>query len=599
MTRMHRIFIAVFSWLCAAPLAVAAEPTTAPDVEQILSTAPNAASYGKHLSLLTEEPHMAGTERNHALAEYVRDRFREYGLDEVNFHEFPALLSYGKSAALAIRTPVDQTLDLREDAYPADKDSRLYDDPANVAFHGYAPSGKVRAKVVYANGGSPEDFQLLDRMGIDLKGKIVLMRYSDPYSYRGYKVFEAERRGAAGTLIYSDPAEDGFKRGAVYPDGPWGPESHIQWGAILYDWLGQGEPFTFHWKHQLDGRWVEGPQRDKQLPRIPSMPLNARNAAAILKQMGGPEAPKDWQGGLPLTYRIGPGPVTLEMDVQNEERIGTLRSVIGVIRGREEPDKLVILGNHLDAWIYGAVDPSSGTAALLETARAFGEALKQGQRPRRTIVFAVWDGEEPLLGGSTQWTLKNAELLRRNAVTYINVDTGVTGGEFTGGATPALAEFLRNVTKAVPDPVTGKKPLFEAWASRFEDRVPEVETIVGATDYTAFQEYVGVSCIDMYFDGPVWRVPLDVRRLLPPEHGGRPGLCHRRWARTALGRPGLAARRCASAADALLGLRTRGGGLHRGRRGACGHRQAAQAHGGACGGRALGSVGDAIRTTPR
>ncbi len=501
MIRTHCLVLSVFSWLCTVPQAMAAEPITAPDVERILSAAPNSASYGKHLLYLTEEPHMAGTERNHALAEYVRDRFREYGLDEVSFHEFPALLSFPKSAALAIRGPLDQTFDLREDPYPADKDSRLYDDPAQVAFHGYAPSGKVRAEVVYANGGSPEDFQVLDRMGIDLKGKIVLMRYSNPYSYRGYKVYEAERRGAAGTIIYSDPAEDGFLQGPVYPEGPWGTESHIQWGAIIYDWFGQGEPFTFHWKQQPDGGWVEGRERDKQLPRIPSMPLNARNAAAILKQLGGPKAPKDWQGGLPLTYRIGPGPVTLDMDVQNEERVGKLRSVIAVIRGREEPDKMVILGNHLDAWSYGAVDPSSGTAALLETARAFGEALKQGHRPRRTLVFAVWDGEEPLLGGSTQWALDNAESLRSGAVTYINVDSAVQGGEFTGGATPALADFLREVTKSVPDPITGK-PLYEAWASRFENQVPNVATIVGATDYTAFQEYLGVSCIDMYFDGP-------------------------------------------------------------------------------------------------
>jgi len=493
MTRTHRLAITAISCLCTAPNAAA-------DVERILSAAPSSTSYGKHLLLLTEEPHMAGSARNHALAEYVRDRFREYGLDEVTYHEFPALLSFPRSAALAIRTPVQQKFDLREDSHPADKDSRLYDDASQVAFHGYAASGKVRAEVVYANGGSPEDFQVLDRMGIDLKGKIVLMRYSNPYSYRGYKVYEAERRGAAGTIIYSDPAEDGFLRGTVYPDGPWGPESNTQWGAIIYDWLGQGEPFTFHWIQQPGGGWVEGPQRDKQLPRIPSMPLNARNAAAVLSNLGGPEAPKDWQGGLPLTYRIGPGPVTLDMDVQNEERVGKLRSVIGVIRGREEPDKMVILGNHLDAWSYGAVDPSSGTAALLETARAFGEALKQGQRPRRTVVFAVWDGEEPLLGGSTQWAMDNAEGLRKNAVAYINVDTGVSGGDFTGGATPALAQFLHDVTKAVPDPVTGK-PLYEAWASRFNEPEPQVDTIVGATDYTAFQEYLGVSCIDMYFDG--------------------------------------------------------------------------------------------------
>jgi N-acetylated-alpha-linked acidic dipeptidase len=499
---MHRRLVAPFAILFAA--ATAAEQSPAPpahDVERTLSDVPNAASYDRHLRLLTEKPHMSGTARNYELAEYVRDRFREYGLDEVSFHEFPALLSYPESASLAIRSPVDQPLDLREDPHPADKDSRLYDDPTQVAFHGYAPSGKVRAEVVYANGGSPEDFRELDRLGLDLEGRIVLMRYSNPYSYRGYKVYEAERRGAAGTIIYSDPAEDGHLQGPVYPDGPWGPESHIQWGAIIYDWLGQGEPFTFHWQKQPDGRWLEGPVRDKQLPRIPSMPLNARNAAQILKLLEGPVAPADWQGGLPLTYRIGPGPVTVEMDVRNQERISPLRSVIGVIRGREEPEKLVIVGNHLDAWIYGAVDPSSGTAALLEMARAFGAALKQGYRPRRTIVFANWDGEEPLLGGSTQWALENAEKLRSGAVTYINVDTGVQGRDFTGGATPALAAFLREVTQSVADPATGK-PLHDVWASRFEDRVAKVETIVGATDYTAFQEYIGVSCIDMYFDGP-------------------------------------------------------------------------------------------------
>ena len=496
MNHAQRSVIAIFALLMVRP-AVAIEPAA----EKILADAPTGESYGKHLLYLTEEPHMAGTGRNLALAEYVRDRFREYGLDEVSFHEFPALLSFPKSAALAIRTPVEQAFDLREDPDPADKDSKLYDDPAQVAFHGYSPSGKVRAEVVYANGGSPEDFQQLDRMGIDLKGKIVLMRYSNPYSYRGYKVFEAERRGAAGTIIYSDPAEDGSRMGPVYPKGPWGPDSHIQWGAIIYDWLGQGEPFTFHWKRQADGSWTEGPVRDKQLPKIPSMPLNERNAADILKHLGGDRAPDDWQGGLPITYRIGPGPVTLEMDVANDERVGTLRSVIGVIRGSEEPEKLVILGNHLDAWIYGAVDPSSGTAAILETARAIGQALKKGHRPRRTIVFAVWDGEEPLLGGSTQWALDNAEDLRKNAVTYINVDTGVQGGDFVGGATPALAEFLRDVTKGVENPVSGKS-FYEGWSARFDQQVPRVETIVGATDYTAFQEYLGISCIDMYFDGP-------------------------------------------------------------------------------------------------
>ncbi|MFM7275347.1 MAG: M28 family peptidase, partial [Gammaproteobacteria bacterium] len=348
---------------------------------------------------------------------------------------------------------------------------------------------------------SPEDFAELDRMGIDLRGKIVMVRYSEPYSYRGYKLYMAEQRGAAAALIYSDPQDDGHGRGPVYPDGPWGPDSHVQWGAILYDWLGPGEPFTFHWKQRPDGSWVEGPLRDKQLPKIPSMPLSPRNAAEILRHLQGPEAPAAWQGGLDLRYRIGPGPVKVKLEVVNEERIGRLRSVIGSIRGREEPEKLVIIGNHRDAWSYGAVDPASGTAALLETARALGAALKAGHRPRRTIVFANWDGEEPLLGGSTQWVKDNAERLREHAVTYINVDSGVSGPDFTAGATPALAGFLREITRSVHDPVQGKT-IHDAWAARSPDGVPPVATIVGATDYTAFQEHVGISVIDMYYDGP-------------------------------------------------------------------------------------------------
>jgi N-acetylated-alpha-linked acidic dipeptidase len=390
---------------------------------------------------------------------------------------------------------------LREDPYPPDKDSRLYDSPANVAFHGYAASGKVHAEVVYANGGSPEDFQVLDRMGIDLKGKIVLMRYSNPYSYRGYKVYEAERRGAAGTLIYSDPAEDGSRLGPVYPDGPWGPDSHIQWGAILYDWLGQGEPFTFHWKRQGDGKWVEGPQRDKQLPKIPSMPLNERNAAAILKQLGGPEAPKDWQGGLADYLPHRPGPVTLDMDVQNDEHVGTLRSVIGVIRGPRGAGKACHprqSPRRLDLRRRGSLERHRRPSR--DRARARRGRQARPPAPPHDRIHGL--GRRGALARRLDaMGARQRGQLRKNAVDYVNVDTAVQGGAFTGGATPALADFLREVTKDVPDPLSGDA-LHDAWASRFESGVPDVETIVGATDYTAFQEYLGISCIDMYFDGP-------------------------------------------------------------------------------------------------
>jgi len=470
-------------------------------VEKILDSVPTPESYGRHLELLTEEPHQTGTARNMLLAEYVRDRFLEYGLEEVAFHDTPALMTYGKESRLTIVAPDTIALKLVEDPHPPDKDSDLYADPAQVPFHGYAPSGDVQGEVVYANGGAPEDFALLDRMGVRVRGRIVLMRYSEPYSYRGTKIYEAERRGAIGTILYSDPEDDGAGRGAVYPDGPWGPLSHMQWGAVLYDWLGPGEPFTFHWKQTKDGAWVEGSKRDRQLPRLPSLPLSAGNASLILARLKGARAPESWQGGLPIPYFIGPGPAAVRLRTVNEEKIGTLRNVVGVLRGREEPDRLVLLGNHRDAWIYGAVDPSSGTAALLETAKALGAAAQRGLRPRRTIVFANWDGEEQLLGGSTQYAVDHRDRLLREAVAYLNVDSGVSGRELEVGATPALAEFARGVAAAVRDPKSGDT-LLAAWEARSPERRAHVGMIVGATDYTAFQEHLGISCIDMAFGGP-------------------------------------------------------------------------------------------------
>ncbi len=469
--------------------------------EEILLRAPAADSFARHLRHLTAEPHRTGTPRNMELADYVRDRFREYGLEDVRFHDTPALLSSPVSASVEILAPARRKLALREAPIPEDDDSDLYDDPAQVPYHAYAKSGDVEAEVVYANAGGPEDFALLEEMGVDVRGRIVLMRYSSPYSYRGFKVYQAESRGAKGAIIYSDTKDDGFARGDVYPRGPWGPPSHIQWGSIIYDWFGPGEPFTFHWKRRRGGGWVEGQERDRQLPRIPSVPMSHEDAAEILSRLRGPVVPPSWQGGLPFTYHVGPGPARVRMTVRNEERIGTMRNVIATIRGRSEPGSLVVIGNHRDAWIYGAVDPSSGTAALLEVGRALGEALRAGHRPRRTIVLANWDGEEDLLGGSTSWVKDNRRDLDRNGVAYINVDHAASGPRFQGGATPELAAFLREATKSVADP-GGRGTLHDAWASNFEDGRPHVEMIVGATDYTAFLEHLGMSCIDMSFGGP-------------------------------------------------------------------------------------------------
>ena len=470
--------------------------------EELIQSIPSTEMFGKHLLYLTEEPHPTGSERNMELAEYVRDRFTDYGLEEARFHDTPALLSYGRSASVELLEPIQMKLSLREDSYAEDKDSYLYSDGAVVPYHEYAASGDVTAEVVYANSGSPEDFAILDEMGVSVEGKIVIMRYSVPYSYRGYKVYMAESRGAVGVIIYSDPQDDGYAKGEVYPEGPWGSASHIQWGSIVYDWFGFGvTPFTFHWQQEADGTWTEGPERDPQLPKIPSIPMSYRDAAEILSRLRGPAVPAEWQGGLPFTSHVGPGPSKIRLRVENEDTIGTMRNVVAVIPGTEEPERWVIAGNHRDAWIYGAKDPSSGTATLLEAARALGKAVERGFRPKRTIVFTNWDAEEDLLGGSTSWVRDHRQKLIDDGVLYINLDSSAAGPDFHGGATPALADFLRQVTKSIEHP-DGAGSVYDQWASRAADGVPEVETIVGATDYTAFQENVGMSCIDMYSDGP-------------------------------------------------------------------------------------------------
>jgi N-acetylated-alpha-linked acidic dipeptidase len=230
--------------------------------------------------------------------------------------------------------------------------------------------------------------------------------------------------------------------------------------------------------------------------------MSHEDASEILRHLGGPAVPEGWQGGLPFTYHVGPGPVKVHLKIDNIEKIAPMRNVIAMVRGSQEPDKWVIAGNHRDAWVYGGLDPSSGTAALLEVARSLGTALKQGFRPRRTIVLANWDAEEDLLGGSTSWAKDNRDKLLQDGVVYVNLDSAASGPKFEGGSTPALADFLRETAKAVPHPDIPGGSVYDHWLKASESGKAEVAAIVGATDYTAFQENIGMSCIDMTFDGP-------------------------------------------------------------------------------------------------
>jgi N-acetylated-alpha-linked acidic dipeptidase len=364
--------------------------------------------------------------------------------------------------------------------------------------------------VVYAASGNPENYDWLESQGIDVRGKIVLVRYSVPYSYRGFKALTAEKRGAAAMLIYSDPAEDGAKKGVVYPDGPWGNESHIQSGGIPYDFMVPGDPLTPGWASVAGAKRIAA-EEAVSLPKIVSAPLSARDARVLLQAMDGPEAPQAWQGGLGITYKAGPTTTSVKLRVMADDKVRPIQTVIGTIRGSERPDEWVILGNHRDAWQYGGVDPSSGSASMMDLARSLGALARGGVRPKRSLVFASWDAEEFTLTSSTEWGEQLEAELKEKAVAYINVDSSTSGPNFTAAAVPSLNRFIEEAAAVVTDPKTGVS-LVDAKrqsAGRQQGSLPNaagldlVNNRLGSgSDYTVFLNFLGVPVIDMSFDGP-------------------------------------------------------------------------------------------------
>lgn len=444
---------------------------------------------------------MAGSKRNYELAQYVAQQWREYGLQDVTLIEHPVYLPWPVRYEATIVAPVEEKLSLKEEPIPEDKDS--YSTEVGIPYCAYSADIDVTAEVVYVNSGNPEDYDLLAKSGIDVRGKIALARYSVPYSYRGFKALTAQKRGAAALLLYSDPAEDGYKKGAVYPWGPWGPESHLQRGGIVYDFNLPGDPRTPGWASVPGGRFLPA-ESAVSMPTVAAAPMSYKDARRILERMGGPRAPDSWQGGLPFKYHLGPGPVKLHLVIENDKKVRSIWNVVGRLRGVERPDEWVVLGNHRDAWVFGGVDPSSGSATMMETARAFGELARKGWKPRRTIVFGSWDAEEFTLTGSTEWGELEADRLKAGALAYLNVDSSSSGPNFSASAVPALTDFLRDVARAVPDPGGGS--IFEAWRRSEQKKPgepPNVTTRLGSgSDYTVFLNFLGVPVADLTFDGP-------------------------------------------------------------------------------------------------
>jgi N-acetylated-alpha-linked acidic dipeptidase len=512
--------LVVAAFALSAALVVAA----APDLAKISGFSPRAAaqeiitenSFRESISTpeiiqfhryLTAEPHPAGSARNNELAQWVAAQWRQQGLEDVTVHQYDVLGSSPRKISLEMVKPTEYRALLLEAPDNGDPDTR--NPKVDGAYLGYSASGEVTAPVVYAHSGNPEDYEYLRLHGIAVRGKIVLVRYSNPYSYRGFKALTAERLGAAAILIYSDPAEDGYSKGTVYPNGPWGPETHIQRGAITYDFLEPGDPLTPGYASVPGAKRIP-PEQALSLPKIMGVPLSWHDAEPLLQKLDGPVAPDSWQGGLPFKYHVGGKRVVAHLKVDMDTRIQPYYVTEARIRGSEAPDEWVILGNHRDAWVFGGVDPSSGTAAMLEMTHSLGQLLARGIRPKRTLVICSWDGEEYALTGSTEWGEQYADELKQKAVAYLNVDEATSGKDFEADAVGSLAPVLVEVSRALPAP--SGKALYDEWKiSRkaqlnLTQAVPDAElanTRIGSgSDHTVFLNFLGIPTVGLTFTGP-------------------------------------------------------------------------------------------------
>ena len=461
-------------------------------------------------AFLADKPHIAGSPRDRELADWTARSFTEAGLEDVIISTHEVLLPWPLEVSVEMIAPRPWRASMREDPVHGDSYTHAAPEELGLPYHAYSASGEVTAEVVYAGSGNPADYDWLAAQGIDIRGRIALVRYSLPYSYRGFKALTAQQRGAAGILIYSDPADDGSGKGKVYPDGPWGPSSHIQRGAIVYDFMVPGDPLTPGWASLPGARRIDRAEATS-LPRIISAPLSHKDARPILEALRGPLPPKSWRGGLPVEYRTGPGPARVKLRVKSDDGIRPIWTVTGMIRGSDQPNEVVIVGNHRDAWIYGGVDPSSGSAALMELARALGQLAREGWRPRRSILFASWDAEEFTLTSSTEWGEEHQEWLRSSAVAYLNVDSAASGTHFLAATVPSLNRLIAESAQAVRDPRLRIPIAAAARSRRAEERgaLPSgtsdelVNNRLGSgSDYTVFLNFLGVPVADLTFDGP-------------------------------------------------------------------------------------------------
>ncbi|KAF6141717.1 hypothetical protein GIB67_027895 [Kingdonia uniflora] len=453
-----------------------------------------------HLYTLTLRPHVAGSSANAEAAAFVYSMFVSYKL-KPRVTPYRVLLTYPSYRTLTLTcpsavSPEEQTImfDLGQEVYPNDPYAEVASQVLPT-FHAYARSGTAVGHVVYANYGRVEDYKVLEKMGVNVSGTVILARYGE--IYRGDIVKNAYEVGAIGVVVYTDKKDFGGGD-KWFPDDKWMPPSGVQVGTV---YNGAGDPTTPGWASTDGCERLSDDEVDKEgdVPLIPSLPVSSTDGDAIIRLIGGQVANDDWQGSADSpVYRVGPGPGVLNLTYIGDQVINTIENVIGIIEGAEEPDRFVILGNHRDAWTFGAVDPNSGTATLLEVARRLGKLQKRGWRPRRTIIFCNWDAEEYGLIGSTEWVEENREMLASKVVAYLNIDIAVAGAGFQASATPQLDDLLKQVTQQVQDPDNSSQTVYESWAG--SHNFPKIGRLGGGgSDYAPFVQHVGIPSVDMSF----------------------------------------------------------------------------------------------------
>jgi len=473
-------------------------------LETVIRNTPDTARLRQYHLVMTEEPHHAGSAGSKAVAEYALARFREWGL-EARIEEFQALMPFPAERRVELLEPERYIAQLKEPALPDDKDSG--DRDQLPTFNAYSADGDVTGELVFVNYGIPEDYQRLAQLGVDVKGKIVIAKYGR--SWRGIKPKVAAEHGAIACLIYSDPADDGYYVDDVYPKGPMRPEHGVQRGSVMDMPLYPGDPLSPGWGNVRGGRMLDRGDA-KTLMKIPVLPLSYGDALPLLRAIGGPVAPNEWKGSLATTYHVGPGPAKVRVTLRFDWQVRPLYNVIARIPGAAYPDQWIIQGSHHDGWVNGAQDPTSTAITTLETARAFAELLKTGWRPQRTLIFALWDGEEWGLLGSTEWAEAHAEELRSKTVAYLNTDSYSKGWLGAAGS-HSLETFLREVTRDARDPRSGTSALDALSAEGLKRarttrdsvraRGYQIDALGSGSDYTAFIDHLGIASFNLGFGG--------------------------------------------------------------------------------------------------